>query len=75
MWFKLWITNKYQINYTNLNITLYYKTQNILTEIRKYMTNICKALQLCVKLRVFINEVPFLRETVVIYSYILVHQI
>ena len=34
-----------------------------------------KALQLCVELRVFLSEVPFLRESVVIYSYILVHQI
>ena len=29
MWFKLWITKKYQVNYTKLNITLYYKTQNM----------------------------------------------
>ena len=34
-----------------------------------------KALQLCMELRVFLSEGPFLRESVVIYSYILVHQI
>ena len=34
-----------------------------------------KALQLCVELWVFLNEVLFLRESFVIYSYILVHQI
>ena len=34
-----------------------------------------KALQLCVELRDFLSEVPFLRESVGIYSYILVRQI